>query len=144
MDNKDHHVEAVAVKTISLNDLDHEKKSEQAFEFEYVPEATGKGSGIFLSVIGSQSSKVQGFLRKQLNDKRARIAMAAKRGKELPSLIEEDEEFTHEAAAVRLVGWRGITEPFNHDNALFLVTKNAEIRSQVFENSNNLANFTKG
>jgi hypothetical protein len=44
---------------------------------------------------------------------------------------------------VRVVGWRGLNDPFNEENARRLLTKNAAIRKQVLEESGNLANFTK-
>ena len=57
--------------------------------------------------------------------------------------IEDDEDFAIHAAAVRITGWDGITQPYSYENAVKLVTVNSEIRDQVFKASNELANFTK-
>lgn len=131
-----------AAKTISLDALDLTSQCEHAHEFEYL-DPQGDGTGVFISVLGSQSPTVQDFVRKSLNQRRAREAMAIKRGKEIETTVEDDEHFSNQAAAIRIVGWRGITEPFTPALALKLVTINAELRGQVFKASNDLKNFTK-
>lgn len=130
-------------KGFSIDDLDLVKASETSFSFEYINESTGKGTGIFISVLGSQAPKVQEWIRKELNKRRAQEALLAKRGKDTERLVEDDEEFAINAAAIRIVGWDGINQPYSHENALRLVTVNSEIRDQVFKASNELANFTK-
>lgn len=129
-----------AAKTISLDSLDLTTQCEQAFEFEYI-DPQGRETGVFISVLGSQSPTVQEFVRKSLNARRAREALAMKRGKELEVTVEDDEEFSNKAAAIRIVGWRGITEPFSQALALKLVSINSELRGQVFKASNDLQNF---
>jgi hypothetical protein len=136
--------QAVKTAALSLNDLNIAKKCEGTYEFEYVKPSTGKGTGVFITVIGSQAPKVQNWIRKTLNDRRSREAMLVKRGKEITRTVEDDEEFSNEAAAIRVVGWRGITEEYDHDLAVQLVSTNPEIRDQVFEASNDLSHFTKG
>ena len=128
---------------LSLADLNLNTQCERAHEFEYL-DPQGRPTGVFLSVLGSQSPTVQKWIRGQLNTRRTREAMAAKRGKELETTVEDDEEFTIESAAIRLVGWRGISEPFSPGLGLELMSINAEARAQVFKASNDLGNFTKG
>jgi hypothetical protein len=94
-------------------------------------------------VIGSQAPKVQEFVRKFFNHRRTAEAIAQKRGKELHRTIEDDEDFGIDYAAIRIVGWKGISEPFSEENAQILCRNNKEIREQVIEHSDNLANFTK-
>lgn len=132
-----------APASLSLADLDMNSACANAHEFEYL-HPDGRPSGVFLTVIGSQSPVVQNWLRKTLNARRTREAIAVKRGKDIETTVEDDEEFGNDAAAVRLVGWRGITEPFSPGLALQLVERNAELRAQVFKASNDLGNFTKG
>ncbi|MEO7031121.1 MAG: hypothetical protein ABI351_11970 [Herbaspirillum sp.] len=129
--------------SVSIDSLNLSAKCESAFEFEYV-DTDGKDTGIFITVLGSQAPTVQEWIRKSLNRRRAQEAIQAKRGKEVERTVEDDEEFGNEAAAVRIVGWRGITQEFSHELAVRLVTNNSEIRAQVFKASNDLSNFTKG
>ena len=126
----------------SLSDLDLTSASEKAFEFEYL-RTDGSDTGVFITVLGSQAPKVQEWVRKSLNRRRSQEAMAAKRGKDIDRTVEDDEQFGVDAAAIRIVAWRGITEPYSHESALILMTNNSEIRDQVFEASNNLGNYTK-
>jgi len=130
--------------TFSIADLNLSRQCEAAYEFEYL-DANARPTGVFLSVLGSQSPTVLNYVRRSVQDRRNREALLTKRGKDVPPVsVEEDEEFGNEAAAVRLVGWRGITEPYSPELALQLVANNAELRGQVFKASNDLANFTKG
>ena len=126
----------------SLADLDLTSASEKAFEFEYL-RTDGSDTGVFLTVLGSQAPLVQAWVRKSLNRRRSQEAMAAKRGKEVDRTVEDDEQFGVDAAAIRIVSWRGITEPYSPENALLLMANNSELRDQVFEESNNLGNFSK-
>lgn len=130
-------------KGFSIDDLDLVKASESSFRFEYINESTGKGTGVFIYVLGAQAPRVQEWIRKELNKRRAQEALLAKRGKETERLVEDDEDFAIHAAAVRITGWDGITQPYSYENAVKLVTVNSEIRDQVFKASNELANFTK-
>lgn len=127
---------------LSLDDLNLIAASENSYEFEYL-RSDGRPTGVFISVLGSQAPKVQEWIRKTLNRRRAQEAIAAKRGKEVERLVEDDEQFGIEAAAIRVCGWKGITEPYTPEAALILCANNSEIRDQIFEASNNLGNFTK-
>lgn len=126
----------------SLDDLNLVAASENTFEFEYI-RGDGRPTGVFIQVIGGQAPKVQEFVRKYFNQKRTQEAVAAKRGKEVTRLIEDDEDFGIDYAALRVVGWKGITEPFTAEGAKILCRNNKEIREQIIEASDNLANFTK-
>lgn len=126
----------------SLDDLNLVQASENSYEFEYL-RGDGRPTGVFISVLGSQAPKVQEWIRKTLNRRRAQEAIAAKRGKEVERLVEDDEEFGIGAAAIRVVGWKGIKEPYSPEAAMKLCQNNSEIRDQIFEASNNLGNFTK-
>ena len=133
------------MKSVSLADLDTRKKCGEGVEFEIV-NATGKGTGIFLTVIGAHAPSVQTWVNKELNNRRRAEALQAKRsGKALDVRpIEEDIDFGIELIAIRILGWRGITEPFSPENALILCQSNPEVCAQVREFSEDIANFTKG
>lgn len=130
---------------LSLNDLDVSKACEVACEFEVTDEATGKGTGIFLRVIGGHAQVIADFEKKELNARRVAEVMAEKRdprGKNPKVVsIEEDIEFSTELIAMRVVGWRGIEEPYSHENAVKLCTINPPIKEQILAKSNDLKNF---
>lgn len=133
----------------SLDQLDQSKACEVPYEFEVIDENTGKGLGIFISVIGGQAKAIDEFTSKMINQRRIAEAMAAKtdpRGKRPHVVpIEEDVEFSTEAIALRVVGWRGrIVEPYSHANAMRLCKQNQPIREQILAASNDLKNFPIG
>lgn len=129
----------------SLDDLDVTKACEQQFEFEVRDESTGKGIGLFLTVIGGHAERITEFTKKSLNDRRMAEAMAAKRdprGKQINVVpIEEDIEFSTALVAMRIVGWRGIKEPYTPEGAVKLCTINPLIKEQVLAHSDDLKNF---
>lgn len=131
-------------KNFSLADLNLQKKCEDAVEFEPTT-STGKGLGIFLTVLGAHAPAVQRWVNKSLNERRRAEALQVRRGKNGDIRpIEEDIDFGIEVVAIRITGWRGITEEFSPENALKLCQINPEICAQVRETSEDLANFTKG
>ncbi|KVN92536.1 hypothetical protein WK57_30330 [Burkholderia ubonensis] len=132
-------------KTISIADLDLSAASNDGHEFEVISPKTGKGLGVFITVLGDQSEKVVAFTRKRQNEKRREAAIAIRRGRPSDDIdtVEDDESFVVEACIVRVTGWRGLAEEFSEANARLLFTTNREIRRQVLEESANLANFTK-
>jgi hypothetical protein len=133
----------MAVSTVSIEALNVVKQCEDGYEFEYV-DAQGKETGIFLTVLGAHAEKVQKWAFKQLNIQRTQSAVLAKRGKpEAVRVVEDDVEFAHELMAIRIIGWRGITQPYSPELALTLCANNPLIVEQVREASENLANFTK-
>ena len=141
---------APKVASFSLADLDVVSKSSNAFEFEYLT-PDGSKSGIFFSVLGSNSDVVMGALAERINADRNREAYRqAKAAKSRPgavapevSTFEDDVDSGKKLAAIRLVGWRGISEPFTPENALRLCYSNPLIAAQITEQSDDMANFTK-
>jgi hypothetical protein len=130
-------------KTVSLESLDICKPCEQGFEFEYISEADSKPSGIFITILGSHAEKVKTWVRRELNRMRQREALMIKKGKDEIRQIEDDEQFAIESAAIRIIGWRGITQDYTPQLAITLCDINPEIRKQVIEKSDELANFIK-
>ena len=127
---------------INLQDLD--LTTEQGYEFEYVSESSAIPSGIYITVLSSTSETVKKWIRQSLNKIRTREAMQAKRGKDVEvRTVEDDEQFSIESAAVRIIGWRGIAQEFTPELAVKLCTINPEIRAQVIKESDELGNFIK-
>ena len=134
----------MAIKSISLADLDVNKQCEAGFEFEVTDDATGKGTGIFLTVIGAHAAVVQAYAKKHANEQRRFDAMQEKRGKKgAVRTVEEDIEFGFEMAAIRVTGWRGISDEFSTEGAIRLCTINPPIKEQILKVSEDLGNFTK-
>lgn len=139
-----------AGKAFSLDQLDSTKAASQAFEFEYISSATGEETGIFLSVLGGESEAVTKEVAKLVNERRRKQAAREVQQKigvgakpvEFETL-ESDVEFGQRLAAVRLVGWRGISEPWTPENALRLCRSNRDIAAQITQQSDATANFIK-
>ena len=133
---------------LSLADLNARDHGSEAFEFEYTDDR-GRGTGVFLSVLGGQSAKVTAEINRLVNERRKaeQVAAARNRGARPDSAeftpVEDDIAFGQRLSAVRLVGWRGITDPYTPENALLLCQTNADISAQVLEESNKTANFLK-
>jgi len=128
---------------LSFEDLDLVTLSENAYEFEYLRTDDGD-TGIFITVLGKEAPKVQNWVRKALNRRSTQDKLAAKRNKEVERTVEDNEQFGVDAAAIRVVAWRGITGyEYSPENATKLMERNSEIRDQVFEASNNLGNYSK-
>ena len=132
----------------SLADLDARTQSETPFRFEYI-QPNGDVSGVFLHVLGAQSPKVTAEVNRLLNERRRKEALVeaqkrvSTRMGETFTPVEDDIAFGHRLAAVRLVGWEGITEPYSPELALQLITSNQHIADQVAEQSGALENFMK-
>ena len=134
----------------SLDDLDAKKASAKAFEFEYVDMATGEKTGVFLSVLGAESEVVQAAIAAAGNEQRRKQAvkelqktLSATTQTATYDTVEDDNEYVCALAAARLVGWRGIGDPYSPENALRLVSSNRGVRNQILQNSNSMANFMK-
>jgi hypothetical protein len=135
-------------KLFSLADLDATRASGEGFEFEYL-DADGNGTGIFFKVLGGQSEAVTREVNALINARRQKEAareiarrnvLGGKRAAEFEPL-ENDIDFGQRLAAVRLIGWRGISEPFTPENALTLCRTNKQVAEQIVTASDNLANF---
>lgn len=136
-----------AKKGYSLEDLDSTKASAKGFEFEYFDPSTKAPTGIFLTVLGNESETVTKEVARLINERRRKEAVrAVKAGKnDTPDFdtLESDTEFGQRLAAVRLIGWRGITEPWSVENALRLCKSNRDVALQVSSQSDTLGNFIK-
>lgn len=140
---------ATEKQQVSLDSLDATKASAEAFEFEYINPA-GDPAGIFFKVLGSQCEKVTDEVSKLVNDRRRKeAAREIKRkigvGQKAVEfeLLEDDITFGQRLAAVRLVGWRGIKEPWSEAGALKLCQTNRHIAAQITAQSDEMANFMR-
>lgn len=134
---------------MKLSQLNQVTASEQGFEFEYISSSSTEPTGVFLTVLGDQSTVVENWRNARNNQLKAKVALMQKQGKK-DSFISAEEETNNgiESAAIRIIGWRGIEDdkgdyPFNLENAKFLMRHNEELLLQVLEQSRNIANFTQ-
>lgn len=133
---------------ISLDDLNATKACDEAFEFTYV-NPDGSDSGVKFKILGGQSEKVTSEVAKLINERRRKEAVRANQLRMNPNRgfefepMENDIEFGNRLAAIRLVGWSGISDEFSADNALKLCKSNKDVALQITLQSDSMANFTK-
>jgi hypothetical protein len=133
---------------MELSALDLSTTSEQGYEFEFIPEATGIGEGFFITVLGKHADTVKEWTRKAVNNMRDRERMLAKKGKDDYRKVEEDEAFGVQLAATTIIGWKGLNDSgkpveFSKEMALHICKVNPEVRDQVSAASDLMSNFTK-
>lgn len=149
---------------ISLAELDATSASSQAHEFEYI-NPNGNATGLFFSVLGSQSEIVSSKTNQMINERRRKAASrevnsrigVGRKAVEF-DMVESDIEFGQSLAAARLVGWRGpndikglspeqlarfqgITDQFSPENALRLCKSNRDIAAAITLQSDEVGNF---
>lgn len=129
----------------SIDDLDQGKACETPFEFEVKDDFSGKGVGVFLSVVGAHSTRVVNLVEKTVDERRVADAMAEKRdprGKQIHTRpVKEDIDYSTELVAIRVVAWRGIKEEYSPAAAIKLCTINPTIKEQILAVSENLKNY---
>lgn len=129
-----------------LSKQDPGLKAEAGYEFVLeLPDGTP--TDVKIKVRGAMSKVVQSHQRQLYREKQLKDKMAARKNKlaEDPT-IEELEEMTSRAAAVRVISWSGLAEdgkeiPFSKENAEDLFQRYGWIRHQVLEVSDDLTNF---
>lgn len=121
--------------------------AEAGAEFELLLPKSNASTGAFVKIRGEESEIVRKHGRKVFNESQARAAMLRKRGKEdQPMTLEEAEEQLTDAAIVRVISWRGLTEngkevEFNVENAKRIFKQHPWIRDQILEESKTLIYF---
>jgi hypothetical protein len=133
---------------MELSSLDLSSTSENGYEFEFIPEATGIGEGFLITVLGKHADMVKEWTRKAVNNMRDRERMLAKKGKDDYRKVEEDEAFGIQLAAITIIGWKGLNDAgkpveYSKDMALALCRMNPEVRDQVSAASDLMSNFIK-
>lgn len=135
------------MKQYSLDDLDAVKASAEAQPLPYT-NPRGEVTGIVLMVLGSQSETVTKEVARLVNERRHKEASRAALARPTSHTVEyetleSDVEFGQRLAAVRLVGWSGITDPYTPEGALRLCQSNRDVAAQITTYSDNVANFMK-
>lgn len=121
------------------------KQAEVGYEFEVTTPA-GDKTGIKIAVRGDQSPVVKNHGRKVYQEMKLKEQQAKRRGKEYELDLDEADEMSAEAAAVRIIGWTGLIEDgkeikFSKEEAVRICAEYSFVKEQVLEQSSNVFNF---
>lgn len=132
--------------SFDLNKDNFSTAAEQGVELELIL-PTGAGSGAYLTIIGDNSKTVKAYSRKKFQEYQMKVQIAKRKGKEPEELtLEEAEELAVEAAAVRVIGWKGFTEDgkevkFSKEKLNEVLAQHSWIRDFVMQESSNIFHF---
>lgn len=132
--------------SFDLNKDNFSTAAEQGVELELIL-PTGAGSGAYLTIIGDNSKTVKAYSRKKFQEYQMKVQIAKRKGKEPEELtLEEAEELAVEAAAVRVIGWKGFTEDgkevkFSKEKLNEVLSVHQWIRDFVMQESSNIFHF---
>lgn len=107
----------------------------------------GDPSGIILLVKSDQAPSVIEALNKLANTRRKKEQIAqAQAQKARPGEafipVEQDMLAYRKAVAIRLAGWRGLTDEFTEDNAIHLLSVLPTFGPQILEKASEMTGFT--
>ena len=99
-----------------------------------------------ITVRGDNSPVIKNHSRRVYQEMKAQEQQAKRRGKEWELVLDEAEDMSAEAAAVRVIGWKGSAEdgkevPFSKEKAKELFKEHSWLRDQVLEAAQNPFNF---
>lgn len=138
--------------SLNLTKTNLTQLSEAGHEFELLIPEVNEKTGAFVTVRGVQSQKVKAYSRRKFSEMQQKQQVAKRKGKEPEEMtLDEAEDMAIEAAIVRIIDWRGITEDdgkgkevevvFNEDNARRILREHSWIREQILNESDLLSNF---
>lgn len=131
------------MEALDITGFDAVAESEVGFEFE-LKGAQDEGTGVMVSIIGRHADVVVKWTSKLLNQMQREEAMAKKSGKAAPiKTLEELREQNVEAAAMRVIGWKNVKQPFSQDLMKQALRRNPHWVDQIIKESDDLGNFTK-
>jgi len=147
---------AKKISAMNFDSLDTVEACEKPYEFELVHPSTKEPLGVFVSVVGPESSAFKNRVFRQVNQERRRAFEMQRKGKDIqPKTLEEDEAESISLVADLVTGWRtvidGKSEPvifwgeekleFNDSNLVRWLTKFRWVRAQIDEAATDLGNF---
>ena len=133
--------------TYDISKQNPAKQAEVGYEFEVTTPA-GDKTGIKITVRGDQSPVVKNHGRKVYQEMKLKEQQAKRRGKEYELDLDEADQMSAEAAAIRVIGWTGLVEDgkevkFSKDEAVRICTEYSFVKEQILEQSSNVYNFSK-
>lgn len=123
------------------------KQAEVGHEFEVTTPA-GDKTGIKITVRGDQSPVVKNHGRKVYQEMKLKEQQAKRRGKEYELDLDDADQMSAEAAAIRIIGWTGLVEDgkevkFSKEQAVRICAEYSFVKEQILEQSSNVYNFSK-
>lgn len=133
--------------TYDISKQNPAKLAEVGHEFEVTTPA-GDKTGIKITVRGDQSPVVKNHGRKVYQEMKLKEQQAKRRGKEYELDLDEADQMSAEAAAIRIMGWTGLVEDgkeikFSKDEAVRICAEYSFVKEQVLEQSSNVYSFSK-
>ena len=130
-------------------DLDKNDQSviaEAGYEFN-LKLPNGQATDCFIKVRGNYSAIVRQYQKKKYAEWQIKVQAAKRKGKEYEMELDEAEELAVEAAVIRVIDWRGLSEggkelPFSKENAERVLAKHEWIREQIQEEAGQVVNFS--
>ena len=143
------------LREFDLGSLDTVAASDEGAELQLVHFITGKKLPVYITLLGKHSTVFREIMADRVNQRIAKEAVAAQRGKEVDRpTAEEAEERAVELLAACTTGWRTADKPvvmlkgeelkFNGENAKKLYREMLWVREQVDKFIGDLENFIKG
>ncbi|WP_448508784.1 hypothetical protein [Immundisolibacter sp.] len=137
----------MADKKFDIAELNTVKACDKGAELELLHPVTSEPLGIFIKVLGKDSTVFRDHIRDSVNDRIRREQMARKRGKDIePTTVEKAESEAVDLLVLCTLGWRnmimnGEAVEFNVPNARRIYTEYPWIRKQVDDGVANLELF---
>lgn len=128
---------------IDILSLDAVKESEQGFDLN-VKNPDGSDSGVILIVLGKHAKQVTDWSKREFAKLQKEEEIAKRRKEEpKPKTIEELEEFSHQGALIRVIGWKNVKQEFTQELFSQVLKRNPHWIEQISAASEDAANFTK-
>lgn len=130
-------------------DIDTVAACDAGAEIELLHPVTNEPTGMFVSVVGRDSTVFQGLIAKAADAERRRVFAAQKRGKVAePKPYADSQREAVEMLAAATKGWRnvvldGAELEFSEANAIKFYSKRPAFKTQIDEAIANLENFIK-
>lgn len=129
---------------VDIGDFDAVAESEGGYEIELLHTDGVTGTGVFVTVQGKHSDAVKKWNGALINKMTREHQMAARKGKTVePKTLEELDAQNIEGAAVRVIGWRNVKQPFSQDLMKGALKRNPHWIDAIVRESDDLGNFTK-
>jgi hypothetical protein len=129
---------------VDINAFDIVSRSAEGHEFELKDADGVTGTGVHLTVIGRYSDDVAKWNNAIMTKMSREAQMAARRGKAPdPKSLEDLRAQNIEGAAIRVIGWRGVKQPFDRELLKAALRRNPHWIDQIVEESDQIANFSK-
>lgn len=131
-------------KPVDITAFDAVTESDNGCEIELLDTDGMTGTGVHLTILGKNADAVVKWVTRLVNNNIREQQIAARKGKTVEAKgLDELRDQNIEGAAVRVTGWRNVTQPFTPELLKAVLLRNPHWINQIIEESDNLGNFTK-